>query len=110
LEDPALCATIAERGLGLTICPVSNRFVVQSLTAAEIRRMLALGMRATVNSDDPAYFRAYMNENLQALQEEGGLTRDEIVQLVSNAFTVAWLDEARRASYLEKVKRYVESH
>jgi adenosine deaminase len=110
LEDPALCATIAERGLGLTVCPVSNRFVVQSLTAAEIRRMLALGMRATVNSDDPAYFRAYMNENLEALQEEGGLTRDEIVQLVSNAFTVAWLDQSRQASYLEKVKRYVDSH
>jgi adenosine deaminase len=108
LQDPALCATIAERGLGLTICPVSNRFVVQNLTAAEIRRMLSLGMRATVNSDDPAYFRAYVNENLQALQDEGGLTRDEIVQLVSNAFTVAWLDETRRASYLERVHSYVD--
>jgi adenosine deaminase len=110
LEDPKLCATIAERGLGLTICPVSNRFVVQNLTAAEIRRMLSLGMRATVNSDDPAYFRAYVNENLQALQDEGGLTRDEIVQLVSNAFTVAWLDETRRASYLEKMHSYVDRH
>ena len=108
LEDPALCATLAERRLGLTVCPVSNRFCVQSLTAGELRRMLSLGMRATVNSDDPAYFRAYMNENLQALQEEGGLTRDEIVQLVSNAFTVAWLDESRRSSYLEKVRSYVE--
>ena len=49
-----------------------------------------------------------MNENLQALQEEGGLTRDEIVQLVSNAFAVAWLDESRRSSYLEKVRSYVE--
>jgi adenosine deaminase len=110
LEDPALCATIAERGLGLTICPVSNRFVVQNLTAAEIRRMLSLGMRATVNSDDPAYFRAYVNENLYALQEEGGLTRDEIVQLVRNAFTVAWLDETRRATYLERVRRYLDQH
>ena len=110
LEDAALCATIAERGLGLTICPVSNRFVVQNLTAAEIRRMLSLGMRATVNSDDPAYFRAYVNENLQALQEEGGLTRDEIVQLVTNAFTVAWLDETRRATYLERVRSYVDRH
>jgi len=107
LEDPALCAAIAERGLGLTICPVSNRFVVQNLTAAEIRRMLSLGMRATVNSDDPAYFRAYVNENLQALHEEGGLTRDEIVQLVRNAFVVAWLDETRRATYLETVRSYV---
>jgi len=107
LEDPALCATIAERGLGLTVCPVSNRFCVQSLTANEIRRMLELGMRATVNSDDPAYFRAYMNENLQALHDEGGLTREEIVQLVSNAFTVAWLDEPKRAAYLAKVHSYV---
>jgi adenosine deaminase len=89
---------------------VSNRFVVQNLTATEIRRMLSLGMRATVNSDDPAYFRAYVNENLQALQDEGGLTRDEIVQLVGNAFTVAWLDETRRASYLEKMHSYVDRH
>lgn len=106
LEDPGLCATIAERGLGLTVCPISNRFVVQSLTAAEIRRMLSLGMRATVNSDDPAYFRAYMNENLRALHEEGGLTREEILLLVRNAFTVAWLDAGRRASYLRRVDDY----
>ena len=109
LEDPALCKTIAERGLGLTVCPVSNRFCVQSLTANEIRRMLALGMRATVNSDDPAYFRAYMNENLEALLDEGGLTREEIVQLVTNSFTVAWLDEPRRDAYLALVREYVSS-
>lgn len=106
LEDPALCKTIAERGLGLTVCPVSNRFCVQSLTGDEIRRMLELGMRATVNSDDPAYFRAYMNENLQALAEEAGFTQAEIVQLVTNAFTVSWLDEQRRASYIDRVNEY----
>ena len=109
LEDPALCTTIAERGLGLTVCPVSNRFCVQSLTANEIRRMLELGMRATVNSDDPAYFRAYMNENLEALLDEGGLTREEIVQLVINSFTVAWLDEQRRGAYVTQVREYVGS-
>jgi adenosine deaminase len=107
LEDPALCATIRDRGLGLTVCPVSNRFCVQSLTAAEIRRMLELGMRATVNSDDPAYFRAYLNENLEALAGEGGLEQDEIVQLVRNAFIVAWIDEPRRSHYLGKVQSYV---
>lgn len=107
LADPALCATLIERGLGLTVCPVSNRFVVQDLTAQEIRRMLSLGMRATVNSDDPAYFRAYLNENLEALQDEGGLTREEIVQLVRNAFVVSWLDESRRASYLGRIDRYI---
>ena len=100
LEDPALCELIKERGLGLTVCPVSNRFCTQDLTASQIRRMLELGMRATVNSDDPAYFRAYMNENLHALHDEGGLTRDELVQLVRNGFEASWLDDTRRSAYL----------
>jgi adenosine deaminase len=108
LEDPALCEVIRERGLGLTVCPVSNRFCVQDLTATHLRRMLQLGMRATVNSDDPAYFRAYMNENLRALHEEGALRKDEIVQLVRNGFTVAWLDEARRDAYLERLQKHVD--
>ena len=110
LEDPALCAVIAERGLGLTVCPVSNRFCVQDLTASHLRRMLELGMKATVNSDDPAYFRAYMNENLTALRDQGGLTQDEIVRLVRNGFEVAWLDDARRDGYLERLQRHVAQH
>jgi adenosine deaminase len=109
LENPALCAVIAERGLGLTVCPVSNRFCVQDLTAGHLRRMLQLGMRATVNSDDPAYFRAYMNENLRALHEEGGMSMTEIVQLVRNGFEVAWLDDARRGGYLERLRRHVDA-
>lgn len=108
LEDPALCAIIRERGLGLTVCPVSNRFVVQNLTAAEIKRMLQLGMRATINSDDPAYFRAYVNENLVALHEDGGVTRDEIVQLVKNSFVVAWVDDELRSQYLAQVDEYLQ--
>ncbi len=101
--------SIRERGLGLTVCPISNRFVVQDLTAGEIRRMLQLGMRATINSDDPAYFRAYVNENLVALHEEGGLTMEEIVQLVRNGFEVAWVGETRRADYRQQLERYLAS-
>jgi len=107
LEDPSLCEVIAKRGLGLTVCPVSNRFCTQDLTASHIRRMLQLGMRATVNSDDPAYFRAYMNENLRALHEEGELSIEELTQLVRNGFEVAWLDDTRRAAYLDRVTQHV---
>jgi adenosine deaminase len=103
LEDEALCTEIARRGLGLTVCPVSNRFVVQSLTGREIREMLQRGMKATINSDDPAYFRAYMNENLQALVEESDFSRDELRTLTRNAFEVSWLPEARKAEYLARV-------
>jgi adenosine deaminase len=108
LEDPTLIEIIRERGLGLTVCPVSNRFCTQDLTATQIKRMLQLGMRATINSDDPAYFRAYLNENLLALHEEGDGTGEELVQLVKNSFLVAWLDDERRAKYLTEVEEYVK--
>jgi adenosine deaminase len=108
LEDLKLCEVIAERGLGLTVCPVSNRFCVQDLTATHLRRMLQLGMKATVNSDDPAYFRAYMNENLVALRDEGGLSEAELVQLTRNSFDVAWIDAAKRDAYLARLQAHVD--
>lgn len=106
LEDEALVKEIVKRGLGLTVCPVSNRFVVQSLTSSEIRTMLAKGIKATINSDDPAYFRAYMNDNFVALAEEGNFSKAEIIQLSQNAFDIAWLSEDRRQHYLEQLHRF----
>jgi len=106
LEDEALVKEIVKRGLGLTVCPVSNRFVVQSLTSSEIRTMLAKGIKATINSDDPAYFRAYMNDNFIALAEEGNFSEAEIIQLSQNAFDIAWLSEDRRQHYLEQLHRF----
>jgi adenosine deaminase len=106
LEDDALCEKIKAKQLGLTVCPVSNRFVVQSLTANEIREMLNRGMLATINSDDPAYFRAYLNENLIELQEEGDFSKDELKTLMANAFKVTWLPEATKQAYLSKLANY----
>lgn len=100
LEDEALCHSIVERGMGLTVCPISNRFVVQTLTCREIREMLQRGMKATINSDDLAYFRAYLNENLQALVEDGNFSRAEITTLLRNAFEVSWLAQEDRNRYL----------
>jgi adenosine deaminase len=103
LEDDALCTEIARRGLGLTVCPVSNRFVVQNLTGDEIREMLRRGMKATINSDDPAYFRAYMNENLMALADEADFSREELITLTRNAFEVSWMHESQKAAYLARL-------
>ncbi len=110
LEDPALCAEIVKRGLGLTVCPVSNRFVVQSLTSDEIRSMLQQGMKVTVNSDDPAYFRAYMNDNFIELQREGDFTKEELVRLSQNAFDVAWMGAEERASHLAELASFAAAH
>ncbi len=103
LEDDALCTEIARRGLGLTVCPVSNRFVVQDLTSKEIRAMLDKGMKATINSDDPAYFRAYMNENLQALVDDADFTKEELKTLTRNAFEVSWASDEQKASFISRL-------
>lgn len=110
LESDELCEAIKAKGLGLTVCPVSNRFVVQSLTSNEIRTMLDKGMLATINSDDPAYFRAYLNENLVELQREGNFNSEEIATLVGNAFRVAWLPDSEKIAYLSKLGDYLQNH
>ena len=110
LESNELCELIKEKGLGLTVCPVSNQFVVQSLTSGEIHQMLAKDMLVTINSDDPAYFRAYLNENLIELQKEGKFSQDQIITLVSNAFKVAWIDDATKENYLQQLQRYVSEY
>lgn len=107
LEDEQLCTDIARKGIGLTICPISNQFVVQSLTGNDIRQLLDKGIKATINSDDPAYFRAYLNENFEALADEAGFTTDEIMQLVRNSFEVCWLPEDRKAKYLQHLDTLV---
>ncbi|MEM9623360.1 MAG: adenosine deaminase [Pseudomonadota bacterium] len=107
LDDPALVDAIVERGLGLTVCPVSNEFVVQNLTGSEIRSFLQHGVKATVNSDDPAYFRGYMNENYQALKDKAAFTNAEIVQLAANAFDISWAASADKARYLQQLQDYV---
>jgi adenosine deaminase len=104
LDDEALAKEIAERGIGLTNCPVSNSWVAGGLKAPELKRLLDRGIRATVNSDDPAYFEAYVLENLLAVQGAVDLSADEIVQFERNAFTIAWLDEADRAAYLRDLE------
>jgi adenosine deaminase len=109
LEDDALVARLARDGIGLTVCPVSNRWVSDGLKAGELKTMLDRSLRATVNSDDPAYFGAYVNQNLAAVQEAVGLTAAELAQLARNSFEIAWISPTDRARYLADVDAYVLS-
>ena len=109
LDDERLLAEIARRGLGLTVCPISNRFVVQNLTGDEIRRLTDAGVPVTINSDDPAYFRAYMNENFSALARDAGFTRDELGALARNAFEICWAEESLQRDLLGRLDGYLLS-
>jgi adenine deaminase len=100
-------ARARREGYRLTMhCDVDQENSVDGLKAKEIKSMLEEGVRATINSDDPAYFPGYMNENLTAVQEAVQLTRDEIVQLARNAFTVSRLPRVDRDGYLDALAAY----
>ena len=62
---------------------------------------------ATVNSDDPAYFEAYVNENYAAVAAPGGLAPEQLTRLARNSFEIAWLPPAERAGYLALIDSYV---
>ena len=106
LEDHALVGEIKKRGLALTVCPISNRYVAADLKAKQIAKMLDLGLKVTVNSDDPAYFPGYMNENLIATQQAVNLSREQMLQLAINAIEGSWLSQDERAPYLAELNAY----
>jgi len=112
LEDQALVDRLVAEGMPLTVCPLSNLrlCVVEDLRDHPLRRMLELGLCATVNSDDPAYFGGYMNENFVAVQEALQLSREQIVTLARNAFTAAFLDAPSKAGLLTELDDYVAAH
>jgi adenosine deaminase len=81
--------------------------VTDGLKANELKTMLDRSLRATVNSDDPAYFTAYVNENLVAVQEAVGLTTAELARLARNSFEIAWITPADRDRYVADLDAYV---
>ncbi|MGW2142827.1 adenosine deaminase [Nonomuraea bangladeshensis] len=109
LEDQRLVELVLARGMGLTCCPISNGFVTDSMKAEGIRKLMDLGVRVTVNSDDPAYFDGYVQENLIALQKALQLSEEELAGLERNAFEVTWLPRPVKDAYLAEVDAYLAS-
>lgn len=111
LEDAALTARLARSGMTLTVCPLSNLklCVVRDLAHHPIDRMLAAGLRATVNSDDPAYFGGYIGANYRAVAQARGLSRADLVRLARNSFLGAFLPDVSVARHLAALDAYVES-
>jgi adenosine deaminase len=101
LEDDALVARLARERKPLTVCPLSNQRlqVVPDLTHHPLRHMMEKDLLVTLNSDDPAYFGGYVNDNFRALRQAIGLTRDEMVAVARNSFVAAMMppDEKERA-------------
>ena len=109
LEDDALVTRLVKSGMTLTVCPLSNTklCVVDDMVNHPIGRMLDLGLRATVNSDDPAYFGGYVNDNFSAIAAAGIVSRDQIIALARNSFTGSFLKDEDVARHLQALDAYV---
>lgn len=73
-------------------------------------KLLKKGVKVTVNSDDPAYFRSYMSENLKKMNSDAGLNKKELILLSRNAFDIAWISPDKRTKYLEKLDEFERAY
>lgn len=112
LEDPALVRRLSESGMTLTVCPLSNLklCVVDDLANHPLDQMLAHGLHATVNSDDPAYFGGYVADNYRAIAAARGLDNTQLAQLARNSFTGSFLDDAEKAAHLSRLDAYLAAN
>lgn len=104
-EDPALVRTIAERGITLTVCPLSNVClrVFPDIAAHNLGTLLRAGVKVTINSDDPPYFGGYIDDNFRACQTGIGLSDADIITVARNGFTGSFLPAEEVAVHLAEL-------
>ncbi len=109
LEDPRLVQRLQDNQMTLTVCPLSNLSlcVVDNLKDHPLKKMLDLGLHATINSDDPSYFGGYLNDNYEATASALNLDKDDIIALAKNSFRGSFLDEETIAQSLRHIDDYV---
>jgi adenosine deaminase len=108
LEDPRLIERLVRERVPLTVCPLSNvrLQVFASMAEHNLKRLLDAGVMVTLNSDDPAYFGGYLNENYLAAQRALDLSRDDLARLAAHGFRAAFLPDEERDAHLEELERY----
>ena len=105
LEDEKLVETLSEKKIALTVCPLSNKKlqVVTDMKKHPLKSMLEKNLFVTVNSDDPAYFGGYINDNYKAVIENLELTNADVIKLARNSIEACFIDDDKKAEYLKRI-------
>lgn len=108
LEDLDLVNELVDRQMPLTLCPLSNLKlkVINDLKDHPLKKMMDYGLMVTVNSDDPAYFGGYLNENLLAVSNALNLTKYDIYRLARNSFISSILEDDLKEKYIQEVEDF----
>ncbi len=112
IEDDELMKQLTVTQMPLTVCPLSNLKLkaVKRMEDLPLKVFLDKDIMATVNSDDPAFFGGYINENFQAATDALDLTKEDIAQLATNSFKASFLDSETKQMYVAAVKEYYEKN
>ena len=110
LDDDKLAEELIRRKIPLTVCPLSNLRlkVIDSMERHPLRRMMDRGLLVTVNSDDPAYFGGYINENYLAVARALNLTSEDIYRLAKNSFEASFLKQSEKDKMLARLQEYMK--
>ena len=112
LKDPELVQRLVKEQIPLTVCPLSNTklCVVDDMKNHPLPEMLKLGLKAMINSDDPAYFGGYLNENYEAVSGILNNDKETLVFLARNRFTSAFISQEAKDGYVAEVNAYLKSN
>ena len=105
LKDEKLTKELIKKQIPLTVCPLSNikLCVFKDLKEHNLKKMLNEGLMVMVNSDDPAYFGGYLNENLVKSQAALNLSKNELKTLIINSFKSSFLSEEKKMQWIKKI-------
>ena len=105
LKDEKLVEKLSESQIPLTVCPLSNikLRVFNKLEEHNLKKMLDKKLMVMVNSDDPAYFGGYLNQNLIETQAALNLSKDEVKTLLVNSFKSSFLNEEQKKEWISKI-------
>ena len=106
IKDKKLVAELIKSQIPLTVCPLSNikLKVFKTLKEHNLKKMLDINLMVMVNSDDPAYFGGYLNQNLIEIQRALNLSESEIKKLIINSFKSSFLTEIQKKDWINKIK------
>jgi len=108
-EDKTLVNYIAKEQIPLTICPLSNVKLkaFEKMEHHNLKELMNAGICITINSDDPAYFRGYMNENYFAAQKGLDLSQEELIEIAKNGFRASFLPRDSIEKHLKSFKKLI---
>jgi adenosine deaminase len=112
MEDEKLVVRLAKEKTPLTVCPLSNTKlrVFNKMEDHNLKEMLDAGLCVTINSDDPAYFGGYMNDNFLATQKGLKLSQEDVVEIAKNGFRASFLPQDSIDEHLRSVDDFVAKH